>query len=135
MHSLLGGILSERLNPIRLRGMSFRSVHALVGFKLVLDLPRGHVLIDLCHFLFELQRWDVPSEFWVFELRQLPIRELRRCRRVELHWLRGWSIFCLGSSKLLDLCLGLLLDNGRVELRGVAARVGLPRLHDGGDCC
>ncbi len=26
--------------------------------------------------------------------------------------------------------LGLLLDDGRVELRGDAARVGLPRLHD-----
>ena len=41
-----------------------------------------------------------------------------------LGWGRGVCVF--------GVRLGLLLDDGRVELRGDAARVGLPRLHDGG---
>ena len=34
------------------------------------------------------------------------------------------------SVRVLGVRLGLLLDDGRVELRGDAARMGLPRLHD-----
>ena len=48
--------------------------------------------------------------------------------------LRRWHILGWGRGiYVLGVCLGLLLDDGRVELRGDAARVGLPRLHDG--CC
>ena len=43
--------------------------------------------------------------------------------------LLGWG----RSVRLFGVRLGLLLDDGRVELRGDAARVGLSRLHDG--CC